>query len=119
MPRFPRRRYLLLLAMLGLSTFALPQVTFGCEICEYHFFLGFSPCRPVTESEVGSTTCTNISDLGGFSCRESGSFCQNITIGGGGGPGGGGSAGGSNACQTSGACPAECFSCSGGGRPAV
>jgi hypothetical protein len=120
MPRFPRRRRLLLLAILGLSSLALPQKVLGCEICKYYFFLGYSPCRTVTESEVGSTICTDHYDpIGGFSCDESGYFCQNITAGGGGGAGGGGTGGGGSTCQTSGACPAECFSCSGGGRPAV
>ena len=47
-------------------------------------------------------------------CYESGSACYGITVGGGGG--GGGTGGGGGGCaSTGGFCPAECFSCSGGG----
>jgi hypothetical protein len=110
----------LVLGALGLFFWALPQPAAGCEICKYTFFLGYSPCRAVTKNEVGSTICTNNYDpIGGFSCEESGTFCSSISADGGGGTGGSGSGDGGS-CQTSGFCPAACFSCSGsGGRPAV
>jgi hypothetical protein len=105
-----------------LLTLILPQAAQACEICIYRFFLGFSPCRPVTQSEVGSTNCTDeYHPIGGFTCSESGTFCSAIDADGGGGSGGGGGwGGGGSPCNTSGFCPAECFSCdSGGGRPAI
>jgi hypothetical protein len=122
MPRILQRRMLLLLGVLSLCLLALPQAALGCEICKYTFFLGYSPCRAVTQDEVGSTICRDYYDaIAGFSCEESGTFCQNIIVGGGGGPGGSGGTGSGSSCQTSGACPAQCFSCSsgGGGKPAV
>lgn len=114
-------RRFLLVGALALSSFTLPRPVLGCEVCKYYFFLGFAPCRPVEEGETGATICTNHSDISGFSCEESGDFCSSITVTGGGGGGTGGvGGGGSDPCQTSGFCPAECFSCSGGGggRPA-
>lgn len=115
-------RLLLLLSVLSFWLWALPQPAAGCEICKINLFLGFIPCRPVTQTEVGSTICEDKYDIfGGFSCEERGTFCSSINVGGGGGGGGtGGTGGNSNTCQTSGYCPAECFSCrGGGGRPAV
>lgn len=113
-------RRLLLLGALGLSSLILPRPVEGCEICKYWFFLGYAPCRPATGSEVGATGCENYYDpIEGFSCEESGSYCTTVTVSGGSGGGSGGS-GGSDPCMTSGFCPAECFSCAGGGgRPAV
>jgi hypothetical protein len=111
-------RSVLVLGALGLF-WVLPQPAMGCEICEYKFFVGFK-CRPVAQNEVGSTNCQlSYSPFGGTTCEESGTYCSSIIVGGGGGTGGsGGGDGGS--CQTSGFCPAACFSCSGsGGRPAV
>lgn len=113
-------RSVLVLCALGLF-WVLPQPARGCEICEYKFFLGFH-CRPVTDTEVGSTNCQlYYSPFGGTTCEESGTYCSVIGAGGGGGGGTGGSGGGDGgSCQTTGACPASCFSCSGGGgRPAV
>jgi hypothetical protein len=120
--RAPARIHLLLpLAILGLFFWTLPQPAAGCEICKPNFFLGFVPCRAVAEDEVGATVCQDQYDpIGGFTCEESGTFCTGITVSGGGGGGNGGSGGGSGSCQTSGFCPAFCFSCGGGGgRPAV
>lgn len=116
------RTRLALFCALTLLFLTLPQAALACEICVYHPFLGFSPCRPVTQSEVGSTNCTNdYHPIGGFTCSESGTFCSTVDAGGGGtGGGGGGWGGGSNPCRTTGFCPPECFSCEGGGgRPAV
>src|SRR4051794_27741089 len=111
-------RLLLLFAAVGFFSLTAPRVAQGCEICKHYFFLGYVPCAPVKENEVGATACTDYYDLfAGFYCEESGNFCTSITVGGGGGGnGGGGSTGGT--CQTSGYCPAECFSCS-SGKPAV
>jgi hypothetical protein len=112
------RLLLMVVAILGCGFWTLPSPASACEICEYVFLLGYAPCKPVGPDDVGSTICTDHYDpISGFSCQESGDYCSNITIGGGGGTGGG-SDGGS--CQTAGFCPAQCFSCGGGGgRPAV
>jgi hypothetical protein len=114
-------RSALILGALGLFFWALPQPAAGCEICKYTFFLGYSPCRAVTDTEVGSTICQDYYDpIGGFSCEESGTYCSVIGADGGGGGTGGSGGGDGGSCQTSGFCPASCFSCSGsGGRPAV
>lgn len=119
-----RVRPWLLFSILSLLFWTLPKPAAGYEICKYIFFLGYAPCRPVTQNEVGSTICTDQYDpFAGFSCVESGTFCSSIDAGGGGGGTGGtgGTGGGSGSCQTSDFCPAQCFSCSsgGGGRPAV
>jgi hypothetical protein len=115
-----RFRLLLLVAALGLGSLILPRPVSACEVCKYTFGLGYAPCRPVGDGEVGTTICTNSYDpFGGFSCDQGGDYCSAITVT----PGGGGAAGGGNdggACRTSGFCPSQCFSCSGGGgRPAV
>ena len=112
-------RRFLLAGALTLSSFTLPRPALGCEICKYLPFLGFAPCRAVREDEVGSTICINHADISGFWCEERGTYCSEITVGGGGG-GTAGGGGGDDPCRTSSFCPAECFSCSGGGtRPAV
>jgi hypothetical protein len=120
MQKSARIRPVLLFSILGLLFWTLPQPAMGCEVCKHIFFLGYAPCRPVAPDEVGSTVCTDQYDpYAGFSCVESGTFCSSIVVGGGGG-GTGGTGGSGGSCQTSGLCPAQCFSCSGGGgRPAV
>lgn len=115
--RRSRFRLVLLLAITALS-FLPSQEASACEICKYAFFLGYVPCRPVTGEEVGATICTgSYSAWTGYSCQESGTFCSNISVGGGGGSGGGsgGGGGGGGGCTGGGFCPAECFSCNGGG----
>jgi hypothetical protein len=114
-------RRLLLLGALALSFFTLSKPVLGCEICKHYFFLGYVPCQPVEEDETGATICSNHYDpIQGFWCEESGNFCSSITVTGGGGGMAGGGGGTTDPCRTSGFCPAECFSCSGGGtRPAV
>ena len=101
-----------------------PEVAGACEVCARSSWL--TPwnylCRPVQDRETGATECTN--DYEPFSnvtsCFESGDYCTIIVVDGGGGTGGGGGGGEENPCETSNFCPAECFSCSGGGgRPAV
>ena len=77
MRKAARVRLLLLFSILGLWFWTLPQPAAGCEICKYIFFLGYAPCPPVTQNEVGSTICTDEYDIfGGFSCTESGTFCS-------------------------------------------
>jgi|SRR5215203_4112053 len=112
------RIHLFLLVVLFAASFLLPQETKACEICNYNLFLGYIPCRPVNQDEVGATSCTNLYDAwSGFSCQESGTFCSGINVGGGGGSGGGsgGGWGGGGGCGGGGFCPAQCFSCGGGG----
>jgi hypothetical protein len=122
MREIARIRFLLPFTILGLLFWTLPRPAAGCEICKANLFLGFVPCRSVTEDEVGSTICQDQYDpIGGSTCEESGTFCSGITVGGGGGGAGGTGGAGGNPCQTSSFCPASCFSCGGGGgrRPAV
>lgn len=80
---------------------------------------GGSWCEPLREGETGVTICKQGVDIFGKPwCTESGTFCSQITVDGGGGSGGGtggGGGGGGGSCQGAGFCPAECFSCSGGG----
>lgn len=114
---------LALLTMLSTPGLATAQAV-NCEICKYTFFLGYSPCHTPAENESGTTICKDVyTVLDGFHCEEDGNACGVITVhgGGSGGSGGGGSAGGTDPCATTGFCPAECFSCGGGGggRPAV
>ncbi len=110
-------RLFLLAAVFALS-FLFPQETKACEICKLNFFLGYIPCRPVTAEETGATICTGTYDpWSGYLCFESGNYCSNITVGGGGGSGGGGGGGwgGGGGCGGGGFCPSECFTCGGGG----
>jgi len=110
-----------LFAILVVFPLLLPAGAAGCEYC-YSTWLNptRSYCKPVAEFQTGVTNCqTFVDNLGGSSCTESGTYCTDITVGGGDGSGGG-SGGGSGSCQYTGFCPAECFSCSGsGGRPAI
>jgi hypothetical protein len=99
----------------------LPSVAEGCELC-YSSLINptRSYCRQVNELETGVTNCvTYVDNLGGSSCSESGTYCSYVNAGGG-GSGGSGGGGGGNGCSTAGFCPAECFSCGGGGgRPPI
>jgi hypothetical protein len=102
------------------SSLVHPEVVDACQICVRSNWL--TPwnrlCRPVEDRESGTTTCeTKIEPASGLIyCHEGGDFCAVIDVFGGGGTGGGGTGGGgTNPCQTTGFCPAECFSCSGGG----
>lgn len=105
----------LTVALCGLLT--LPAAT-ACEICR-DFFTDLS-CGPVFQGETGYTECEPSGESS--SCEVSGDFCSVITVDGGGGGGGTGGGGGDNPCETLSFCPAECFSCGGGGgrpRPVV
>lgn len=122
-----RKNLLLRIPMfVSLTVLMLPDLVQACEVCYWTWLNpGRSYCRPVHDTETGTTGCdTFIDNLGDSFCTEGGSYCSVITVTAGGGGGGGTSGGtGSNPCQTSGFCPAQCFSCSGGlgdgGRPAV
>jgi hypothetical protein len=113
-----------LLFVLGAGN-ALASITtyYGCFNCK--------PIHPTSEA----ATCNDAGVLQGGSgwiCYEDNTFpwpdgpacwtnAQACTNGGDGGGGVGGTGGGGNStCTTAGFCPAQCFSCSGGGgRPAI
>jgi hypothetical protein len=101
----------------------VPAPAAACELCYSVWWnFGRSYCKPLQNGETGTTVCEDvISNTGGSFCTEGGDYCTIVDAGGGGGgTGGGGTGSGGTTCQTTGACPAECFSCSGGnGRPAT
>ena len=111
---------------LGLFAALLFSISFpaaswaSCEICKPYGTLNYS-CFPAV-NEVGVTHCQVFSDPFAWPpsvwCTESGNFCSTIVVNGGGG-GGGGTGGGAGCQGGTGGCPAECFSCSGGGRPRI
>src|SRR6185295_4011227 len=90
----------------------------SCEICELASGFGSnSRCFPAV-NDVGVTVCQMFSDPLAWPpstwCTEAGTFCSTIIVNGGGG--GGGGTGGGGGCQGGASgCPAECFSCGGGG----
>ena len=103
----------LVLAGLTLAASASPPAqAYECEICKLSF-TGNSWCRPVREMETGVTLCKDfVANIGGSYCTEDGNACSWVNGGGGGGGTGGG---GGGSCTSTGFCPAECFSCGGGG----
>lgn len=111
-----------LLLLLPVAGTASATIYEGCYVCQAIGRGGASYCRPVGHGEHGDgTRCEEEESLSGpFGpwCSMTPNPCYNVDVSGGGGGGGGGSGGG-NACLTVGFCPAECFSCAGGGRPAV
>lgn len=116
-------RLAILLFVLGAGS-ALASITtyYGCFNCK--------PIHPTSEASICSEAGV-LQGGAGWICYEDnvlpwpdGPYCwtngQACTNGGGGGGGGGTGGGGSNTCTTTGFCPAQCFSCSGGGgRPAI
>jgi len=105
---------LALAGFIVLTTLALPAE--ACQVCRQSFLSHNSWCRPVEQEETGATQCTNFpSNTGGSYCSEGGTFCTWVNSGGGGTGGGGVGGGGGNGCAPTGFCPAECFSCGGGG----
>lgn len=99
----------------ALLAFLVPQSAGACEKC--FTFLDDESCKDVVEGESGFTTCT-MPEEASCCCKVSGDICTGGS-GGSGGTGGTGG-GGTNQCETSGFCPSECFSCTGGGgRPRV
>lgn len=102
---------------IALVTFLLPLAASACQECFAHFDDEW--CQPVRQGDTGYTICFSPEEAS-CCCSVAGNFCADITVNGGGN--GSGGSGGSNVCETTGFCPAECFSCaggSGGGRPAV
>ncbi|HEX6904299.1 MAG TPA: hypothetical protein VF789_31610 [Thermoanaerobaculia bacterium] len=123
MRRSSRLRVVLFGGIILISQATLSERADACEVCGRSSWL--TPwnylCRPAKDKETGATGCTDnyepVSNT--TSCFESGDYCTVIIVNGG-GTGGGGGGEEENPCQTSNFCPAECFSCSGGGgRPAV
>lgn len=109
---------LLLVAVAALSVLTATPASaapFPCNECTYIVFNG-EVCDAVEAEEKGRTDCNSTAR-----CILSGSECTGPSSGGGGGGGGGDDTGGGGAgCNTTGFCPAECFTCSGGGgRPRV
>lgn len=119
MPEFSRIHVALLVVIASVVSLMIPgELQAGCERCTNPVFTGgMSWCVEVKQEETGVTLCKDGVDLFGPYCSEDGIYCSVVDAGGGGGTGSGG--GGTNPCQTSGFCPAQCFSCSGGGRPAI
>ena len=116
MKRFLRFRILLLVLAGAVGPAVMPAAAQTCEKCvdgfERILLGGNSFCRAVRGEEVGVTGCQDGNTLFGPYCNETGTFCNSITVdGGGGGSGSGGGWAGGGGCQNTGYCPAECFSC--------
>jgi hypothetical protein len=91
----------------------LPAPTFA-EACQECFKLFDDEwCNDAPSGVSGFTICTSPEEAS-CCCKFSGSPCTGGS-GGSGGGGGGGWGGGGGACSGTGFCPAECFSCGGGG----
>src|SRR4029077_14351525 len=111
---------LLLFLVLGAGTASATTTTYyGCFICKSTTLTGLGAiCDGVGVLQGGDGwECYEDNTLpwpDGPSCWVAGGPCTN---GGDGGGGSGGTIGGSDSCQTTGFCSAECFSCSGSGRP--
>jgi hypothetical protein len=120
-----RTRSTLLLCLSIGSALVLPRAAAAaCEQCKLSPFpFSYNQwCVEVYDPETGVTACTDGLDplTGSLWCFEEGNACSVVNVGGGGGGTGGGGGGGGGSCNTAGYCPAECFSCGGGGgRPAV
>lgn len=86
-----------------------------CQLCEEEQAITLSRdfCR-LARDESGYMCCREESFGLETFCVQSGSACYGIEVDGGGGGSGGGGGGGGCSYQ-GGWCPAECFSCSGGG----
>lgn len=87
-----------------------------CQVCKKreNFTIPKDFCA-VADDENGSMCCSQESFGLATYCTETGSSCYGIVVGGGGGGGGTGGGGGGGCSSSSGWCPAECFSCGGGG----
>ena len=110
-----------LLILLATSGSVSAVTSYGCFYCRPVSPTGMgATCHQVGDGDNGDGwQCTQVNDLpwpDGPACYTNNDPCHNVDVGG----GGGGGSSSSPTCQTSGFCPAECFSCSGGGgRPAV
>lgn len=112
-----------LLFLFAASGSASAVTYYGCFYCRPVALTGMgATCRQVGDGANGEGwQCTELYDLpwpDGPECYTNNDPCHNVNVNGGGG--GGIGSGSGQACQTTGFCPAECYSCSGGnGRPAV
>ena len=91
-----------------------------CYTCNNTAILGIDQeCGTPPDYSYGTGTTCHELRINGLptACYTSGFECYRITVNGGGG--GSGGTGGGGSCHSSGFCPAECFSCSGGGRPRI
>lgn len=105
-----------LLAVGFLLTLAPPAaaVPILCYKCTYILFVGLTCDSSLEGGESGKRQCNN------NGCILTGLSCTAPPGGGGGGGGDGDGGGGGGACGSTGFCPAECFTCpGGGGRPPV
>ncbi len=101
---------------MGSSPATSQTAQFGCFVCANTGRID-AFCKSAREGDGWICITLHIADDFNI-CRFSGGACLNPYFEGGGGAGGG-SGGGGN-CHTTGACPAECFTCSGGGgRPRI
>lgn len=108
-----KAKFLLYLAAVVAVLVVAPRRASGCEDCFFNN-QNIATCRPTFDGEMGNTICWSITT----DCQFDGAACTIITVGGGGSGGGGGGGGGCSG--GAGGCPAECFSCSGGGgRPRI
>lgn len=106
-----KRNALLLVLVSAVLWVGGSKTAAACQDCFFNI-QNIATCRPTFDGEIGNLYCQSITT----DCIFSGPVCTVITVEG----GGGGSGGGGGACQGgSGGCPAECFSCSGGGRPRI
>lgn len=111
---------LILLALPGMA--AAVTTYYGCFTCDAVGIVGMGGrCQSVPYNSWGDGwKCFEDESFGlGFPndpmCWTNQEQCYHILAGGGGG-GGGGTGGGGSTCQNStGFCPAECFTCGGGG----
>lgn len=87
-----------------------PAAAEACEEC-FKFF-DDEWCHEASAGQSGFTIC-NSPEEASCCCKFSGNPCTGGQPSGGGG--GGGWGGGGGACGGTGFCPAECFSCGGGG----
>jgi hypothetical protein len=106
MKKYPHPWKAFLLFLSALATFA--SAASACHECFFNR-QNIATCRPVFDDEIGHTQCYSITD----DCVFGGNSCIVVYSG-------GGSTGGGGSCSTTqGGCPAECFSCTGGGSPRI
>lgn len=110
------RLSLLVVLMVVAAQGAAWAVCGNCQVCRERtrITLAADFCA-VANGENGSMCCSEQTYGPQTFCTESGSACYGIIVGGGGGGGGTGGGGGGGCGSYGGFCPAECFSCGGGG----
>jgi hypothetical protein len=89
-----------------------------CQVCKHRERITIPADYCAVANNESGSLCCDLLDFGtGTVCGESGDACYGIIVGGGGGDGGTG--GGTSCSYRNGWCPAECMSCSSGGKPAI